>query len=203
MRLDTRGVDAALSALGEQLGRSCREAIELVVCGGAALEALGLVKRTTKDVDVLALAATGEGGILTLTSAQPLPDALADAARTVARDLELPTDWLNPGPTDLLSEGLPEGFVGRLHARRYGDKLVVHFIDRIDQICFKAYAAINGGAAYHLADLRALEPSDDEMLAAARWCLTQDASEAFPTLVRSFLEKVGYPDVAGRLETRS
>jgi hypothetical protein len=204
MNLDMAGVDAALSALGEHLERSSLETIELVVCGGSALEAIGLlVDRTTKDVDVLALGKTDQDGILTLASAEPMPDVVREAARIVARDLELPEDWLNPGPTDLLREGLPEGLVLRLHSRRYGDRLVVHFIDRFDQICFKAYAAINGGAAYHLADLTALEPSSDEMLAAASWCLTQDASEVFPLLVRSFLEKVGYPDVARELETRS
>ena len=202
MKMDTAGVDTALSALGERLGRSGRETTQLVVCGGSALEAMGLVDRTTKDVDVLALGKIGQDGILALTSAQPLPAVVMDASHIVARDLELPEDWLNPGPTDLLKEGLPEGLVARLHPRRYGDRLVVHFIDRFDQICFKAYAAINGGAAYHLADLRALQPSSEEMLIAARWCLTQDASEIFPQLVRSFLEKVGYPDVAAELETR-
>jgi hypothetical protein len=199
--LDETGVHAVLSALAAHLGRTSPEALELVVCGGSALEALGLVDRATKDVDVLALAVKSGGG-LQLTSADPLPEAVAAAAQIVARDLGLPEDWLNPGPTELLREGLPEGLPDRLHSRRYGGKLIVHFIDRFDQICFKAYAAINGGAAYHVADLKALDPSPHEMLAAARWCLTQDASELFPSLVRSFLEKIGYPDVAAEFETQ-
>jgi len=197
MKLDSTGVDAALSALAAQLSRLTRKPVELVVCGGSALEALGLVDRTTKDIDVLAVADM-VGGQLQLGSADPLPGPVLEAAGIVARDLELPSDWINPGPTDLLREGLPNGLTDRLQSRRYGDTLVVHFIGRFDQ----AYAAINGGAAYHLADLRALGPSSAEMLEAGRWCLTQDASEVFPSLVRSFLEKVGYADVARELDTR-
>lgn len=198
MILDKDGVDAALSALAKHLARGSADVVDLVVCGGSALEALSLVDRATKDIDVLALVKkAGESRLL--TSADPLPEAVVNAAGIVARDLGLPSDWLNPGPTDLLSEGLPEGLLDRLHSRGYGEKLTVHFIDRFDQICFKAYAAINGGAAYHLSDLMALSPSGDEMLAAARWCLTQDASDAFPLLVHSFLTKIGFPDVAEEL----
>jgi hypothetical protein len=63
----------------------------------------------------------------------------------------------------------------------------------------KTYAALNSGEARHLTDLRALKPSDDEMLVAARWTVTQDALDEFPDLVRSFLRKTGFTDVADRL----
>ncbi len=202
MRLDKTGVSAALSALGDHLEQASGDVFEIVVCGGSALQVLGLVDRTTKDVDILALARTSRN-ILSLLPAEPLPPTVVEAAHIVARDFGLSEDWLNPGPTDLLSQGLPDGLVGRLHSRRFGRKLIVHFIDRFDQICLKTYAAINGGGMHHLADLRALKPSEEEMLAAARWCLTQDASEVFPALVRSFLEKVGYPNVAERIEIES
>lgn len=201
MKLDQAGVDAALDALSAHLSRSVGRPIQLVVCGGSALEALGLVDRVTKDIDVLAVA-DEIGGELRLASADPLPESVSEAAKIVARDLELPVDWINSAPTELLRDGLPEGLVGRLHSRRYRASLVVHFIDRFDQICLKTYAAINGGAAYHLADLETLGPSPEEMLDAAYWCLTQDASEVFPLLVRSFLEKIGYADVAAELDTR-
>jgi len=200
MRLDKTGVSTALLALGDHLEQSSIDVVEIVVCGGSALQALGLVERTTRDVDILALAKTRENDDLRLRSAEPLPPAVVEAARVVARDLDLSQDWLNPGPTDLLSQGLPDGLIGRLHSRQFGRKLIVHFIDRFDQICLKTYAAINGGGVRHLADLRALQPSDEEMLVAAKWCLTQDASEVFPVLVRSFLAKAGYANVAERVE---
>lgn len=53
-----------------------------------------------------------------------------------------------------------------------------------------------GGADRHLSDLLVLNPTDDEMLLAARWCLTQDASEVFPQIVESFLRKVGWDHIA-------
>ena len=199
MILDSTGVDAALSALGEHLEYGDAEQVEMIVCGGSALQALGLIRRVTRDVDVLALFGGMTDGHRDLLSAEPLPDSVVSAAAIVARDLELPGNWLNAGPTDLLSQGLPEGLLDRLHSRRYGARLVVHFIGRFDQICFKLYAAVNGGSAHHLSDLRALTASEDEMLAAAQWCLTQDASEVFPAVVVSFLEKTGYQNVAKRL----
>ena len=201
MSLDDTGLDSALSALAEQLKAAAAEPIELVVCGGSALQALGLIDRATKDVDVLAIAYREHGGELDLISAEPLPEVMVELAALVARDLALPRDWLNPGPTDLLTHGLPEGLVGRLVSRRYGPGLLIHFIGRFDQICLKTYAVVNGGGARHLSDLTALKPSKEEMLSAARWCLTQDASEVFPMIVRSFLEQTGYADVAERLGT--
>ena len=45
-----------LVALDRQIGIHAGFPIGLVVCGGTALAALGLVSRTTKDVDVLAQA---------------------------------------------------------------------------------------------------------------------------------------------------
>ena len=47
--LDQRRLDEALSALGEQL-EAAGARFELVVIGGSALAALGLVLRTTRDV---------------------------------------------------------------------------------------------------------------------------------------------------------
>jgi hypothetical protein len=58
------------SALEEQL-RDLGAHQEIVVIGGSALTALGLVSRATKDVDLVAIAHDGE-----LSSASPLPDAL-------------------------------------------------------------------------------------------------------------------------------
>lgn len=186
MRLDASGVDTALSALGEHLEYTLPETIEIVVCGGSALQALGLVTRVTRDIDVLAIF---DGAIdieSNLVSSEPLPKALKEAASIVAHDLALPDAWLNSGPTDLLTQGLPKGLSGRLHTRNYGSKLTVHFIDRFDQICFKTYAAINGGGAHHLSDLKTLIPTYEEMLFPAHWTLTQDASEVLSSYCYQF-----------------
>jgi hypothetical protein len=182
--------DLFLGALGEQLAAR-RERFELVVIGGSALLALGLVERTTKDVDIVALR-TDDG----LDSGEPLPEGLRAAGDLVARDFSLPTEWLNPGPTDLLQFGLPDGFVDRLQRRDYGPGLTVYFADRLDQIHFKLYAAVDeGGPGKHEADLRALAPTEAELIAAARWSRTHDTSEAYAQELRGALEFLGVENV--------
>src|SRR2546423_7945908 len=96
---DADRADELLTALEEQL--SARDAsYELVVVGGSALQALGLVDRLTSDVDVVAMS-RGRS----LVSADPLPAPLITARDRVARDFRLPLRWLNPGPTELLTFG--------------------------------------------------------------------------------------------------
>jgi hypothetical protein len=172
---------------------------DLVVCGGSALQIIGLLDRATKDVDVIALLHIDTNGNKVLETSDPLPNAVMSAASQVARALDLSPDWLNSGPADLIRD-LPVGFIDRLHSIRFGSRLVVHFIDRYDQIMFKTYAALNGGDIRHLSDLKALSPTDAEILEAAHWCLRQDASEVFPKIVRSFLEKTGYGNIIKQLD---
>jgi hypothetical protein len=91
-----KAADRVLSALGEQLA-AAGQRYELVVIGGSGLLALGIIERSTRDVDLLALRSGDE-----LNRAKPLPANLEAARDRVARDFSLPDDWLNPGPTDLL-----------------------------------------------------------------------------------------------------
>lgn len=181
--------DHLLSALGEQLA-ALRQRFELVVIGGSGLLALGLIERSTRDVDLLALRAGKELG-----SAKPLPAVLEAARDQVARDFSLPADWLNPGPTDLLEFGLPEGFIDRLEHRDYGDYLTAYFASRYDQIHFKLYALVDQGPGKHEADLRALSPTEEELLAAARWSTSHDPSDGYAQLLRDVLIHLGVDDV--------
>jgi hypothetical protein len=177
-----------LSALGDQLAAD-GVSYELVVIGGSALLALGLVDRATNDVDVVALTI---GTIL--VPAQPFPPPLVAARDRVARDFDLPERWLNPGPTSLLDFGLPVGFMERIVTRTYGPALSVHFASRLDQIHFKLYAAVDQGAGRHEADLRALDPTPDELLAAARWTRQHDPSPGFEESLRGALRVFGVED---------
>jgi hypothetical protein len=180
--------DELLGALGEQL-EAAVQPFDLVVIGGSALLALGLVVRTTRDVDVLAIA--GPEG---LVPADPLPSALAQARDRVAQDFGLPTDWLNPGPTELLRLGLPDGFLSRVETRTYGPSLTIRYASRFDQIHFKLYAMVDQGAGRHEADLRALDPTADELVAAARWTRTHDPSEGFRQELVAALAHLGGTD---------
>jgi hypothetical protein len=186
--MDAGRADALLNALGEQL--ALREGrCTIAVVGGASLLALGLVTRTTRDVDVLAILEGEE-----LVSAQPLPPVLLEAARVVAGDFGLTSDWLNPGPTSLLDLGLPEGFLQRTQRRHFGEALTVLFASRLDQIHFKLYAVVDQGPGRHLTDLRALEPSEAELLEAARWTQTHDPSEGYRSVLLEVLAHLGASD---------
>src|ERR1019366_6713832 len=81
----------------------------LVICGGSALIAMSLRRRTTRDMDVVALLSAAQEPI----SPDPLPAFLLRAADQVARDLGLFEGWLNNGPSrgegGLFQMGLPEG----------------------------------------------------------------------------------------------
>lgn len=177
--------DRLLSALGEQLA-AAGQRFELVVIGGSGLLALGLIERSTRDVDLLALRSAGE-----LSSVKPLPAVLGAARGRVARDFSLPADWLNPGPTDLLEFGLPEGFIERLERRDYGEGLTAFFASRYDQIHFKLYALADRGPRKHEADLRALSPTEEELLEAARWSRSHDPSEGYERVLREVLAHMG------------
>jgi hypothetical protein len=177
-----------LGALAEQLTAS-GHAYELVVIGGSALLAAGVIDRPTQDVDVLALRSGDR-----LLNADPLPPELRAARDRVSRDFGVAESWLNAGPTRLLDLGLPVGLIGRLNTRRYGAALTVHFASRLDQIHFKLYAFVDQGPGKHEADLCALEPTRDELIQAARWSRTHDPSPGFAQLLGHALTHLGVED---------
>lgn len=187
-KLGREMLEKALSLLGEKLEFDRAGPVSLVVCGGSSLIALGLVDRTTKDVDLLALM-SAEG---LLMPSEPLPSAVSQAVTEIAGQLDLFPNWLNGGPTDLLKWGLPEGFHARLTRRDYGRCLTVWHTSRIDQIHFKVFAAADSGPGRHVDDLLKLNPTRVELLSAARWALTQDASEGFVLVLKEMLKELGH-----------
>lgn len=187
--IDSAGAtEDLLRALGDQLAAHGERYI-LAVVGGSALLALGFISRATRDIDVLAIVEDRQ-----LVSAQPLPVALLDAAHIVARDFGLSDDWVNPGPTSLLDLGLPEGFYERAQHRAYGPGLEVLFASRVDQIHLKLYATVDQGAGKHLDDLEALQPTDQELLDAARWSRSHDPSEGYRSVLQRVLAHFGVDD---------
>lgn len=188
MEITGETLDVLLGALGEQVN-ALGGRLEIVVIGGSALTALGLVRRATRDVDLLAIAERG-----TLRIAEPLPKVLLSARAAVARDFGLDENWLNAGPTDLIKWGLPHGFMTRVVTRPYGPALTVHFAGRLDQVHFKLFALVDQGGGRHETDLRALEPTPEELTAAARWSLTQDPSPGYKVVLAEALQYLGVSD---------
>jgi len=199
MTHDYEKFNQALHLLNGRLELAGTPRFNLVVCGGSALAATGLVTRTTKDVDIVAL--MDDDGVLLDPS--PLPRALVREAREVALDLGLQQDWLNNGPSSddggLFRLGLPDGFVERLSWITIGERLTVGFISRYDQIHFKLYAAVDQSGSYHAIDLRELQPTDEELLAAAAWTRTHDPSAGYQQLLQWFLKEFGYGHLVDRV----
>lgn len=168
---------------------------EIVVCGGSSLIAMNLAQReTTKDVDIVAM--RNENKVL--IDPDPLPDDLIKAAETVRQTLNLPESWFNTGPADIFRMGFPAGFEERLILKKFGDNLNVYFISRLDQIHFKLYASVDRGG-YHIEDLLALEPTDDELIRAGQWTRTHDVSEGYRQMLKSLLSQLGYVYAAERV----
>lgn len=185
MEFDSSSLEGALVLLGQRLLRS-RQHYEVVAIGGGSLLLLGYIDRTTKDLDLLAIMDKGN-----LISANPIPEGLLKEITAVGTALNLGIHWVNGGPTSLLNSGLPEGFEERLVIKHY-DALTIHFASRMDQICFKLYAAIDHGpTSKHFSDLLSLKPTHDELLTARQWCLTQDVSINFSDMLTQALNALG------------
>ena len=191
--IDINKLNHALRLLNEQLVLLDAPETSIVVCGGSALIAMSLVVRTTQDVDIVALIREG-----VLADSEPLPSYLVNAAQKVEQVMNLPPNWLNNGPASQFQMGFPDGFASRLHPVVIGEKLTVNYIDRIDQIYFKTFASADRGG-YHIADLKQLDPTDDELVKAAQWCMTQDVSPEFRELLKSMFIQLGWPNVSKRI----
>jgi hypothetical protein len=193
--LSSDRLNEAMSLLAEEMEFKGITPNDLVVCGGSAILALKISQRTTKDVDILATLDEQRK----LIDPRPLSQELLKAAENVGKLLHLPENWLNTGPADQLKAGLPEGFVERLKTVEFGPALRVHYTGRYDLIHLKLFALIDLGPGKHSQDLHALDPTKEELLAAARWVATQDAGDKFPELLRLMLRQIGYDDVAEQL----
>ena len=166
----------------------------LVTVGGASLLLQRLSVRPTRDLDVIAVG-DGQG----LRKAEVLPTSLLEAARDVGIAAGVGENWLNAGPAGLMDFGLPAGFIERCEVKRYGS-LTLLIASRFDQICFKLYAAVDQApASKHLDDLRLLEPTADELVAAARWSMTHDPSAGYRGQLVSLLLMLGVPDADSQL----
>jgi hypothetical protein len=186
-------IERALTHVSELLAAE-GEAFAIVILGGAALNLLGVVDRTTTDVDILAIARPRDAAVHReiMEPPSPLPDSLRRAIRLVAEDMGLTPDWMNTGPALQWQTGLPSGLAERVEWRQYGDALDVGVVSRYDLIFFKLFAAADdiGTASVHYQDLLALNPTSDELTAAAHWVRGQDASPVFADILEQVITHV-------------
>jgi hypothetical protein len=187
-KLALEELDQLFSALGEHMHAAGGSAA-IVVVGGGTLAIRGWVLRTTRDVDVIAQADITASG-KSLRSPEPLPEALVDAVKRVARDFGLPEDWLNTVIGAQWDFGLPPGFAQEIEWREFGP-LTVGFAGRQSIIALKLFAAVDQGPkSVHLQDLIVLAPTPDELDKAGHWVLSQDEGDEFPALVEKVKDHV-------------
>lgn len=157
-------LDEALRLLGEVMEIRKINPQHLVVCGGAALRALKIVSRTTRDVDVLAFRGEVDGEI---NMAWPLCDDLKAAVADVATELKMAKkDWLNASTSFLIGslEELPSSMWKDLVVKTYGSRLTISFIGRIGLVFLKLRAAVQRDEKRDRDDLVALAPTSAECL---------------------------------------
>ncbi len=181
-------IEELLTAVGELLGaegHSC----SIVVVGGASLNLLGLLERTTKDVDVVARAEE-KGGRKIFVQPDPLPEPLEKAIATVARDFGLPTDWINTRVSTQWPKDLPKFLFEEIEWRQFGS-LEAGIVGRRTLIALKLHAAVDRDAdSVHYQDHIALAPTDTELEKTRILVLTQDAGIGIPQLLDELISKL-------------
>jgi len=160
-----------LEALGALLSARA-QSYACIVAGGASLAALGVIDRVTGDVDVMAV--RNENGMVILAPST-FPKFVSEAVGEVAREFNLPSDWMNTQMAAGLRAGMPPGFEERLTWKTYGG-LHVGFVDRRALIALKLEAASDdpphGRSDVHLGDLVSLRATAEELDEAAEWVNT-------------------------------
>lgn len=134
---------------------------ELFLCGGSAMRLFYSHERTTIDVDSLKRLEHG------IRSA-----AEATRKRPELEELELPENWLNERPCDLVAHDLPEGWESRARdagCLQFGTALMVYSLAKSDLIFSKVLANVlganDGRGQIDLQDLKDLKCSKNEIYA--------------------------------------
>ena len=190
--LNQSRLEEALHLLGEYLAYDRAEPVRLLVVGGSALLASGLISRPTFDLDIMAQRGPLDGEII---DARPLPESLVTAATKVATEMKLSGKWIN-ADFSLLAfsfEDYPSNFLDDLIDREYGRHLSISFLGRTGQIYLKFHAATDLGRkrrSTDLADLQGLRPTSAETRRTLEWMrghgLITSANRAdFETVLRT------------------
>jgi hypothetical protein len=128
---------AALKALDSKLSRSVR----LIVGGGGAIILTHLFPLATTDIDAVPGAGT-------------TPEELDPLIKEVAKELGLPTDWLNPYYSTF-THVLPSDYGNRLIQVAQYSRLCVLALSKDDLLIMKCFAARMKDRAHSIALIRA------------------------------------------------
>ena len=143
---------------------------ELIVIGGAALALLGIIRRPTRDCDVLD----------PLLESRLIAMSQEFAQRQTAIGVPLDQDWLNNGPVSLAAV-LPSGWRSRVVVVLQGRALCVRSLGRQDLLASKLWALCDRGT--DIGDCVALAPTVGEVASLRPWLHDQDANQDWPAHV--------------------
>ena len=146
---------------------------DFYICGGAALIALGVVSRSTNDVDLL------------------LPKINAEmkaAIAAMAEKLGLSDGWVNNGPDDMV-EYLDQGWRERCTQIFSGQALKVFCLSRQELLNTKLWAACD--RIDDVPDILAMSPSEDELAVARQWVLRCDGASLWAEIVDQCVAHIG------------
>jgi hypothetical protein len=173
-------MDAVIEKFDQYLSQRCLS-FRAVIIGGAALIALGVISRTTKDVDCLF---------------PEIPDEIKLASRNFARenpDFDLIDNWLNNGPMSLVND-LPGGWQERLVPVYAGEGLVLQTLGRMDLLRTKLFALCDRLEDW--ADCIAFAPTAEELDGCFPWVTERDGNSHWPEHVGNtfadLAERIGY-----------
>ena len=200
MELSRDAILGLLQELDQWMELEDCQAVDWVVCGGAALGLQELQSRPTRDVDVLG---QWDKAVLNVAGIEVFPkELLACINRVVANHSELAglgQNWINLGPRALAKAGLPKGFAGRLRELRVGNRLTLHLLGRQDLLALKLYAAADDHGPrqeIHYADLKGLSPTFEELERALEWVRSLWDFEEKRITVKHVIQRLGYEDLA-------
>jgi hypothetical protein len=188
-------IEGALSELGRQMALRDASHLTVLCCGAAALCAVDALSRSTLDVDAV-------GAVNPDDEIVPLEAFSTDTAAAIAataQKLGLHSDWFNLEASAILERGLPEGAVARSasHARAFGPCLSVRFMDRLDLVALKMFAALDPAKGRrHAEDLVAINPSREEIRHGLRWMAAWPSNLHFKVALHNLAEAFDCGDVA-------
>jgi hypothetical protein len=184
-------IEHALTVLGRRMALDGAPDMEVLCCGASALCVLGLLSRSTMDVDVLGVVVRD----LDLEPCEVFPGEMGRAIANAGLELGLDEDWFNGSASRLLERGVPEGTLERslAHRRSFGPCLTVRFLDRKDQVALKLFAAMDPvDGIRHLKDLEEISPDAGEISHALRWMGGWVSSDAFRSKLKLIVTGLGF-----------
>lgn len=184
----------ALELLSEILQDSGSQPHWLIVCGGAALQAHGIITRATRDLDVIALRQEFSG----IESAFPLSSELRTAIAQVADFYNLPKNWLNASSAMILGSisELPPQLWSEPITEEFGSHLKISYLSTSGLTLLKVLAFLQRNVARDYEDLIAISPTERDIKMALDWYRTHhDTSPADKGRINKLLKNLNYEEL--------